>query len=76
MSLMVSFVLSLFSRDISNEIWDLIGSVSEGFLTYLPFENLIFSMSHTCSSKIINVMLFNFKNILKTIGLACHVRGL
>ena len=33
-SLMASFVLSFFPLDILNEIWDLIESVSEGFLTY------------------------------------------
>ena len=33
-SLMVSFVLSFFSLDVLDEHWDLIESVSEGFLTY------------------------------------------
>ena len=33
-SLMASFVLSLFPQDVLDEIWDLIESVSEGFLTY------------------------------------------
>ena len=33
-SLMVSFVLSIFPLDVLDEIWDLIESVSEGFLTY------------------------------------------
>ena len=34
-SLMASFVLSLFPLDVLDEIWDLIESVvSEGFLTY------------------------------------------
>ena len=31
---MVSFVLSLFPRDVLDEIMDLIESVSEGFPTY------------------------------------------
>ena len=31
---MASFVLSLFPLDVLDEIWDLIESVSEGFLTY------------------------------------------
>ena len=31
---MASFVLSFFPLDILDEIWDLIESVSEGFLTY------------------------------------------
>ena len=30
----VFFVLSLFPRDVLDEIWDLIESVSEGFSTY------------------------------------------
>ena len=34
MSLVASFVLSFFSRDVLDEIWDLIESVSEGFPTY------------------------------------------
>ena len=33
-SLIVSFVLSFFPLDVLDEIWDLIESVSEGFLTY------------------------------------------
>ena len=33
-SLMASFVLSCFSLDVLDEIWDLIESVSVGFLTY------------------------------------------
>ena len=34
MSLMASFVLSFFPRDVLDEIWDLIESESEGFPTY------------------------------------------
>ena len=33
-SLVASFVLSFFPLDVLGEIWDLIESVSEGFLTY------------------------------------------
>ena len=33
-SLMASFVLSFFPLDVLDEIWDLIESVFEGFLTY------------------------------------------
>ena len=33
-SLMASFVLSFFPLDVLDEIWDLIESVIEGFLTY------------------------------------------
>ena len=34
MSMMPFFVLSFFPRDVLDEIWDLIESVSEGFPTY------------------------------------------
>ena len=34
LSVVVSFVLSFFSLDVLDEIWDLVESVSEGFLTY------------------------------------------
>ena len=34
MSLMASFYAVIFPRDIFDEIWDLIESVSEGFPTY------------------------------------------
>ena len=37
-SMMVSIVLSLFPRDVLDEILDLIGSVSEGCPTYLLIE--------------------------------------
>ena len=33
-SLLASFVLSFFPLDVLDEIWNLIESVSEGFLTY------------------------------------------
>ena len=33
-SLMASFVLSFFPLDVLDEIWELIESVSEGFLSY------------------------------------------
>ena len=33
-SLMASFMLSFFPLDVLDERWDLIESVSEGFLTY------------------------------------------
>ena len=34
LSLMASYVLSFSPLDVLDEIWDLIESVSEGFLTY------------------------------------------
>ena len=40
-SLMASFVLSFFPLDVLNEIWDLIESVSEAFLTYSLRNNFI-----------------------------------
>ena len=48
-SLMASFVLSFFPLDVLGEIWDLIESVSEGFLTY----------SFTCSHFGTNIGLHN-----------------
>ena len=36
MSLMVSFSAVPFPRDVFIEIWDLVGSVSEGFPTFKP----------------------------------------
>ena len=43
-SLMASFVLSFFPLDVLDEIWDLIESVSEGFLTYSCY----FVSPHVC----------------------------
>ena len=40
-SLMASFVLSFFPLDVLDEIWGLIESVSEGFLTYSCIDNKI-----------------------------------
>ena len=37
MSMMVSFVLSFFPRDVLDEILNLVGSVSEGFPSYSFF---------------------------------------
>ena len=33
-SFVASFVLSFFPLDVLDGVWDLVGSVSEGFLTY------------------------------------------
>ena len=48
MSVMVFFVLSLFLRDVLNEILDLIESVSEGFLLTLTIktQRKLFSIKH------------------------------
>ena len=48
-SLMASFVLSFFPLDVLDEIWDLIESVSEGFLTYS------FTQIRICNITILNV---------------------
>ena len=40
-SFMASFVLSYFPLDVLDGIWDLIESVSEGFLTYSFIEMLL-----------------------------------
>ena len=44
-SLMASFVLSFFPLDVLDEIWDLIESVSEGFLTNCL---KVISMTYPC----------------------------
>ena len=46
--MMASFVLSFFPLDVLDEIWDLIESVSEGFLTY------------SCLSRTDNDVLYRF----------------
>ena len=38
-------MLSFFPRDVLDEIWDLTGSVSEGFLTYFCNTNQPFCIS-------------------------------
>ena len=54
-SLMASFVLSFFPLDVLDEIWDLIESVSEGFLTYSCHEP---QDSVTCCNKLFCSMWF------------------
>ena len=44
-SLMAFFVLSFFPLDVLDEIWDLIESVSEGFLTYSCLISFLFFFS-------------------------------
>ena len=41
MSMMVSFVLSFFPRDVLDEILNLIGSVSEGFPSYFRMKFIL-----------------------------------
>ena len=47
MSMMVSFVLSFFPRDVLDEILNLIGSVSEGFPSYSCVESKTRSQSQS-----------------------------
>ena len=48
-SLMASFVLSFFPLDVLDEIWDLIESVSEGFLTYSFLKNAVQPCTIICT---------------------------
>ena len=56
-SLMASFVLSFFPLDVLDEIWDLIESVSEGFLTYFSSGKLVIKMMN------VGGRAFRFRNI-------------
>ena len=53
-SLMSSFVLSFFPLDVLDEIWDLIESVSEGFLPY--------SFMKFCQNVYLNKIYARIKN--------------
>ena len=50
-SLMASFVLSFFPLDVLDEIWDLIESVSEGFLTYSCHLEACSGFCESCDSQ-------------------------
>ena len=50
MSMMVSFVLSFFPRDVLDEILNLIESVSEDFPSYFRMWNLIELVPEHCQS--------------------------
>ena len=52
MSMMVSFVLSFFPRDVLDEILNLIGSVSEGFPSYFCSKNVIVKRQYKVNEKI------------------------
>ena len=59
-SLMASFVLSFFPLDVLDEIWDLIESVSEGFLTYSSIMSFPYSAEiNFCSSHATISILFH-----------------
>ena len=67
-SLMAFFVLSFFPLDVLDEIWDVIESVSEGFLTY-SFTQM-FSMKNILKFKFqlsrakVNVKVAILRNML------------
>ena len=57
-SLMASFcavVLSFFPLDVLDEIWDLIESVSEGFLTYFSLHH-IFCIVDPCKTLVLRFL--------------------
>ena len=66
-SLMASFVLSFFPLDVLDEIWDLIESVSEGFLTYFCF--CVGSCTWKYRNMIISVFIRKSAAILITHGI-------
>ena len=67
---MASFVLSFFPLDVLDEIWDLIESVSEGFLTY-SFKSLQVLAHHVTIHDhylSLNHLPFNSKSLLFNIS--------
>ena len=61
---MASFVLSFFPLDVLDEIWDLIESVSEGFLTYshllLPKKNQIWILCQNSLTRELKIRVGGF----------------
>ena len=51
MSMMVSFVLSFFPRDVLDEILNLIESVSEDFPSYSCLKISLLSLQKSCAQK-------------------------
>ena len=54
-SFMASFVLSFFPLDVLDGIWDLIESVSEGFLTYPSMKAVLLVLLYLSVCKITNI---------------------
>ena len=72
-SLMASFVLSFFPLDVLDEIWDLIESVSEGFLTYFsPNDNFQYSYPH-CNA-CLHIFSFKMYYIALNANMLCNVK--
>ena len=63
-SLMASFVLSFSPLDVLDEIWDLIESVSEGFLTYSPIPPLFSARKILRARSTLMHLVYVNKNIL------------
>ena len=57
-SLIASFVLSFFPLDVLDEIWDLIESVSEGFLTYSYFYCITTMIKHLFYNHFVEICLY------------------
>ena len=62
MSFMASFVLSFFPLDVLDGIWDLIESVSEGFLTYSYLKRIVYHLLNILSNNrnltVVNLSVF------------------
>ena len=71
MSMMVSFVLSFFPRDVLDEILNLIESVSEDFPSYSCYSYYI--MIHSSCCKLI-LGLEPFRRIIKRLGITVFIQ--
>ena len=63
-SLMASFVLSFFPLDALDEIWDLIESVSEGFLTYSNIVDFFSVILSILLLSILSIMLLLLPSLI------------
>ena len=70
MSIMVSFVLSFFPRDVLDEILNLIGSVSEGFPSYSWTGKKVFTV---LVSKIFFFFFFVFLHTFFIFSILIHI---
>ena len=68
MSLIVSFMLSVFPRDVLDEIWDLIEPVSEGFPNYSCISELL---CLCCEDILKNLPVLSFNDLLKQVLREC-----
>ena len=68
-SLMASFVLSSFPLDVLDEIWDLIESVCEGFLTYSHRNSYKYWEKYTLKKK----TMFAFIEGLMRVVSSCEI---